>query len=168
MAATYTLIASTTIPSATAAYTFNSIPGTYTDLKLVWSVLATASGIDASITFNGTTSGYNYRSIFDVSQTSGAPDTYGGNVTSNAVVQYFNSTYYNVGGMYITNYASATQKAIWTDSTRPNLTNNADFSLVPMSHNWNNTATISSLTFTMNGGNITSNSQFSLYGIKNS
>jgi hypothetical protein len=167
MAATFTLIASTTIPSATAAYTFNSIPNTYTDLKLIWSVKASTS-CDASVTFNGVTSGYNYRSIFDVSQTSGAADTYGGNVTASAVVQYFNTNVFNAGGMYITNYASATQKAIWTDSTRPNLTNNADFSIVPMSHNWNNTATISSLTFTLNSANMTSDSQLSLYGIKNS
>jgi len=167
MAATFTLIASTSIPSATAAYTFNSIPGTYTDLKLVWSVKASTS-CDGSITFNGVTSGYNYRSIFDVSQTSGSPSTYGGNVTASLVVQYFNTNVFNAGGMYITNYASATQKAIWTDNVRPNLTNNADFSLVPMSHNWNNTATITSLTFTLNSANITSDSQFSLYGIKNS
>jgi len=167
MAATFTLIASTTIPSATAAYTFNSIPNTYTDLKLVWSVKASTS-CDGSITFNGVTSGYNYRSIFDVSQTSGAADTYGGNVTTSCVVQYFNTNVFNAGGMYITNYASATQKSIWTDSTRPNLTNNADFSIVPMSHNWNNTATISSLTFTLNSANMTSDSQLSLYGIKNS
>jgi hypothetical protein len=167
MPATFTLIASTTIPSATSAYTFNSIPSTYTDLKLVWSVMPSASS-DASVTFNGTSSGYNYRSIFDVSQTSGSPTTYGGNVTTNCVIQYFNTNVYNAGGMYITNYASATQKSIWTDSTRPNLTSNTDFSLVPMSHNWSNTATINSLTFTMNGGNIAANSQFSLYGINNS
>jgi hypothetical protein len=167
MPATFTLIASTTIPSATSAYTFNSIPSTYTDLKLVWSVMATASA-DASVTFNGVTSGYDYRSIFYVSQTSGSPASYGGNVTSNAVVQYFNTNVYCAGGMYITNYASATQKAIWTDNVRPNLTNNSAASIVPMAHRWNNTAAITSLTFTMNGPNIVENSQFSLYGIKNS
>ena len=167
MPATYNLIASTTIPSATAAYTFNTIPNTYTDLKLIWSVKA-STGCDGSITFNGVTSGYNYRSIFDVSQTSGAADTYGGNVTTSCVVQYFNTNVFNAGGMYITNYASATQKSIWTDNVRPNLTSTSDFSLVPMSHNWNNTATISSLTFTLNSANMTSDSQLSLYGIKNS
>ncbi len=169
MAATFTLIASTTIPSATAAYTFNSIPNTYTDLKLVWSVKASTS-CDGSITFNGVTSGYNYRSIFDVNQTSGSPDTYGGNVTTGLVLQYFwgSGTTFNAGGMYITNYASATQKAIWTDNTQPNLTNNGNFSLIPMSHNWNNTAAITSLTFTPGTGNIAANTQFSLYGIKNS
>jgi len=167
MPATYTLIASTTIPSATAAYTFNTIPGTYTDLKLIWSVKA-SNGCDGSITFNSVTSGYNYRSIFDVNRTTGSPETYGGNVTNSCVVQYFQSNLFNAGAMYVTNYATATQKSIWTDSTRPNLTSTSDFSLVPMSHNWNNTATITSLTFTLNSANIEPNSQFSLYGIKNS
>jgi acyl-CoA synthetase (AMP-forming)/AMP-acid ligase II len=170
MPATYTLIASTTIPSATAAYTFNSIPSTYTDLKLVWSALLTVN-TDASITFNSSTSGYNYRSIFQVNQTGGgAPSTYGGNVTDRLVLQYFwgSGTTFNPGGMYITNYASATQKSIWTDNAQPNLTSNSNYSVLPMSHNWNSTATISSLTFTPGGGNIAANSQFSLYGIKNS
>lgn len=169
MPATHTLIASTTIPTATSAYTFNSIPGTYTDLKLVWSALLTVN-TDAMVTFNGSSSGYHYRSIFDVNQTSGSPDTYGGNVTDRLVLQYFwgSGTIFNAGGMYITNYASATQKAIWTDNTQPNLTSNGNFSIVPMAHRWDNTAAITSLTFTPGGGNIAANSQFSLYGIKNS
>jgi hypothetical protein len=169
MPSTFTLIASHTIPSATSAYTFSDIPSTYTDLKLVWSVLQTVN-TDAILTFNGNTSGYNYRSIFDVNQTSGAPDTYGGNVTTGLILQYFwgSGTTFNAGGMYITNYASATPKAIWTDNTQPNLTANNNFSLVPMSHNWSNTAAITSLTFTPGGGNLAANTQFSLYGIKNS
>jgi hypothetical protein len=102
MPATFKLIGSHTVPSATAAYTFSVIPGTYTDLKLVWSALLTVN-TDAMVTFNGSSSGYHYRSIFDVNQTSGAPDTYGGNVTDRLVLQYFwgSGTTFNAGGMYI-------------------------------------------------------------------
>ena len=78
MAVTHNLIASYTVPSNTAGYTFSSIPASYTDLKLMWS-MRLASGSTTLITFNGVTSGYQYRSFFNVGNTGGSADTYGNN-----------------------------------------------------------------------------------------
>ena len=43
---TYTPIASTTLGSAAASYTFSSIPNTYTDLVLIASMADSNSGAD--------------------------------------------------------------------------------------------------------------------------
>jgi hypothetical protein len=53
---TYTPIATTTLGSATASYTFSSIPSTYTDLILIGSVAANGGNDDVKINFNGDTS----------------------------------------------------------------------------------------------------------------
>jgi hypothetical protein len=169
MAVTHKLIASYTIPSDTAGYTFSSIPATYTDLKLMWSTRITA-GTTMIVVFNGVNSGYQYRSFFNVGNTGGSADTYGGNQTTSLPLQYFfnSGTIFNSGAMYITNYASATPKSIWTDNVRPNTASTTDYSNVPMSHNWSNTATISSIRIGDGDGNLVAGSKFQLYGISNS
>ena len=170
MANTYTLIASYTFASDAASYTFNSIPNTYTDLQLLWTWRNTLDG-GSTIRFNGSTSNYQYRSIFSTGNTGGTPaTTYGGNVTNGLILQYFanSGTTFNYGANYITNYASATRKSIWTDNVRPNISSATDYSVIPMSHNWSDTATISSLTVAPGSGSIASGSKFWLYGIKTS
>jgi len=52
-------IATTTLGSAASTITFSSIPATYTDLKIVFTGTATASGDDLLLRFNGDT-GTNY------------------------------------------------------------------------------------------------------------
>lgn len=169
MPVTHKLIASYTVPSDTAGYTFSSIPSTYTDLKLVWS-MRLASGSTTIIKFNGVSSGYQYRSMFNVGDTGGSATTYGDNQYDALPLQYFfnSGTIFNAGAMYITNYASATPKSIWTDNSRPNIASTTDYSNVPMSHNWSNTATISSIRIGDGGDNIAAGSKFYLYGISNS
>jgi hypothetical protein len=56
---TYIPIATHTLPSAAASYTFNSIPGTYTDLILVGNYASTA-GAQTIYYFNGVTTGTPY------------------------------------------------------------------------------------------------------------
>jgi hypothetical protein len=59
MATTYEKIATTTLGSANSTITFSTIPATYTDLKIVLTGTATASGDDLKLRFNGDT-GNNY------------------------------------------------------------------------------------------------------------
>ena len=53
MPATYEPIATTTLASAVASFTFSSIPSTYTDLVLICSPIITAGPASVRIRFNG-------------------------------------------------------------------------------------------------------------------
>jgi hypothetical protein len=59
MPATYEPIATYTFPSDAASYTFNSIPGTYTDLRLVIAETGATGSNECALIFNGDT-GANY------------------------------------------------------------------------------------------------------------
>lgn len=59
MTATYDSIATTTLSSAASTITFSSIPGTFTDLRLVMTYTTSVSGEDARVRFNSDT-GTNY------------------------------------------------------------------------------------------------------------
>jgi hypothetical protein len=52
---TYVAIATYTIPSAQASYTFSSIPSTYTDLIIVANIATTVADEDLYLQFNGDT-----------------------------------------------------------------------------------------------------------------
>lgn len=58
MPATYEPIATTTLSSAANSITFSSIPGTYTDLRVVFSVTGLSVANDAVLRVNGNTTGY--------------------------------------------------------------------------------------------------------------
>lgn len=161
MSNNHKLITAQTVTSG-GNFTISSIPSTYTDLRLMYRV-RTTSGVDTYVTFNSSSSNYNYRSFFFVDNS--IPTTYGDNLFSGLQLQYFQSgtgTIYHYGNMYITNYSSATQKLIWTDATQPTASASG-FSVMAFSHTWNDTATISSITM----ANVASGSQFYLYGISN-
>jgi hypothetical protein len=169
MPVTHTLIASYTVPSTTTSYTFSSIPSTYIDLKLMWS-MRNGENTPNRITFNGSSGSYQYRSLFNVGDTGGSATTYGGNTTEYLPLQYFfpSGTIFTLGQMYITNYATASPKSIWTDNCRPNPSSTTDYSNVPMSHNWATNDTITSLTIGATGETLATNTKFWLYGISNS
>jgi hypothetical protein len=57
--ATYEPIATYTFPSDAASYTFNSIPSTYTDLRLIISETSATGSNECALVFNGDT-GANY------------------------------------------------------------------------------------------------------------
>jgi hypothetical protein len=59
MPSTYEPIATTTVAVATTSISFTSIPSTYTDIRLVWTVRATAAGNFPTVRFNND-SGSNY------------------------------------------------------------------------------------------------------------
>jgi hypothetical protein len=76
MPTTYEPIQTTAFTSATASYTFSSIPSTYTDLVIVFvgQQNSTFSGRNLNIQFNGDT-GSNYGSVQILSTGDGAAYT---------------------------------------------------------------------------------------------
>ena len=170
MASTYELIASYEVGAGGASsIDFTSIPSTYTDLVLKVSLRAETSGIDAAkVTFNGSSSGYSYRSIW--ASGSGTPASYNGSSDGYFQLQYSGgtsstaSTFTN-GEMYIPNYAGSTNKSASLDQVQEN--NATTAYIVPMALLWSNTAAITSIKIQQTTGNLAQYSTAYLYGVKN-
>lgn len=160
MASTYEPIATTTLGSAVASYTFSSIPGTYTDLIMVVSAKLTSGGAtNHYYTLNSDTgSNYSYTRLYGTGSSAGSgrgsntTNIFGGDITSTeplADIVQFN------------NYANtSTYKTILIRNNPVTSTVHAIVSL------WRNTAAITSITATTPSSTFAVGSTFTLYGIK--
>ncbi len=163
---TYTLISSNVLSSSAASVTFSSIPATFTDLVMLWSV-NTSSLQDGTIYFNGTLGTTNYSRTFVAGN--GATASSSRNSNREAIdMDYIGSATANTfasGEMYLPNYAGSANKPLSTisaleaNSTTAYLRANAGLARV--------TAAVTSLTIAA-AGTFSSGSSFYLYGIKNS
>jgi hypothetical protein len=165
MANTYTLISSNTVGSGgVASVTFSSIPDTYTDLKLSYSMRNTAFW--SSISFNGSSASFSSRWL-NGSGTAVNSSTRTDNTefVLGELSTYTANTFTN-GDIYIPNYAGANNKSFSIDAVNENNATTAyqHFGAGLRS----NTAAITSITITPSAGNILEYSTFYLYGIKNS
>jgi len=163
MANTYVALATNTLGTAASSVTFSSIPGTYTDLVLVSSVLTTViGGVDIHMTFNSDT-GSNYSRTYISGNGSSATSNRQSSVAYiriNQVSYPDNNSIATVGITNIQNYAnSTTNKTVLTRSS------NASDGVDAVVGLWRNTAAITTITLTGNGGNFAVGSTFSLYGI---
>ena len=151
------LLASTTLASDTASFTWSSIPQTYTHLQVHSSSrTSTASSAPADcFEFNGDTSSV-YRTVTD------------GLFTCTYTLVHHGSTNYYSADLspavtHINNYTGATFKHIYTsfavnlDTTQNNLAAGAWHGL------WKNTAAITSIRI-LTGGVFRAGSKFTLYG----
>jgi hypothetical protein len=160
MAVTYEPIATYTVPSAQANYTFSAISGTYTDLVLIASIQATSTTDAIYINFNGdtTSSNYGFTRLTGISTT---PGTTGGALPQ--IADYCpNATNFMPIIANIQNYSNATTwksvVARWGNAGDATGIN----ALV-----WGNTAAITSITIRpASATDIKTGSTFTLYGIK--
>jgi hypothetical protein len=167
--ATFEKIAFTEVGSGGATdITFSSIQANWTDLVLKVSLRATTSGIDtAKVSFNSSSSGYSYRSIW--SSGSGTPQSFNGTADSYFQLQYSGgtsstaSTFTN-GEIYIPNYAGSTNKSVSIDQVQED--NATTAYIVPMAGLWSNIAAITSIQISQTNGNLAQYSTATLYGIK--
>ncbi len=158
MPITYEPIATQTLGSAAASITFSSIPGTYTDLRLVF-VGTLSSG-------NATTG---WRANSD-SATNYSETYIGGDGTSAFSGRNTNSTF-GFAGVTDTNqsmttvdvfsYAGSTYKTALSDSVPV-----AQYVLRRVQL-WRSTAAITSFTYLTTSGTFTAGTTATLYGIKN-
>lgn len=176
MALTYTPIATTAVGSGGAAnIEFTSIPNTYTDLLITYSL----RGVNAhnysyvNITFNGSTTGYSNTAIFSDGQSVNRVQVYiyttltylwggihqGGSTTSNT---------FGNGQIYIPNYAGSSAKVLGIEQVSENNATAIDSCFALLNSGlWDNTAAITSIKLENDYGNWAQHSTATLYGIKN-
>jgi hypothetical protein len=162
MPITYTKIASVTVGSGGAAnITFSSIPSTFTDLVLKFSIRDSQDTNTVDFKINGSTANLSARRVTGTGS-SALSSTY-------TEVQTVPSTYtastFGNGELYIPNYTSSNNKSMSFDIVTEN---NATLSYAHLeAWLWSNSAAITSLEFAArSGGNIAQYSTATLYGIK--
>jgi hypothetical protein len=165
MTATYDLIATQTLSSASSTVTFSSIPNTYTDLVLVASVtgIGSISAGAISIRFNSDTStiySATYLMGNGSSATSGRSSNDTRMIVASPTLNLGNNPFINI--IQIMNYANtATNKTVLSRS------NIAAAQVAGIVGLYRSTSAITSITYeSYNGQNMSSGSTFTLYGIK--
>jgi hypothetical protein len=157
MPATYEPIATTTLGSAQASYTFSSIPATYTDLVVVFNGAVTTGAVSVGLNFNGDT-GTNYSMTYLYGSGTAASS---GRTSSSANIYTMDLSTSNATLIcQVQNYSNTTTYK--TSLQRGNAASNAVTATVGL---WRNTAAISSLTLS-NANTFIIGSTFTLYGIK--
>jgi hypothetical protein len=170
MPSTYTPIATTTLGSAAASYTFSSIAGTYTDLVLIVQGRSTRTADEYSalqLRFNSDTgSNYSFTCLLGSGLT--AASERGSNQTSMRVSRFDTSVSSNTSMgtsiVQIQNYSNST-----TNKTTISRGSQAIefFEVNAFASLWRNTAAITSITLlTDTGENFAAGSTFTLYGIQ--
>jgi len=166
MASTYEKIATTTLSSAAASYTFSSIAGTYTDLVIIASCTSANDGAALQFRFNSD-SGSNYsNTLLEGSGSSASSVRQSDQIDIQISFNVGNnSTNPSTSIISINNYSNSTTYktllARWnsaTGGTYPGTSATVGL--------WRNVAAITSITIFMGSGNINAGSTFTLYGIK--
>lgn len=163
---TYTPLATTTLGSAAATYTFSSISGSYTDLVLVIAGTTTSDGASLTVRFNSD-SGSNYSLTQLRGSGSGTQSVRGSNITS-LYLGYgcgFSSSQGSNAIMQIQNYSNTT-----TYKTALGRVNNPNGSTGAGTEAnvglWRNTAAITSIVVGADAGNLATGMTLTLYGIQ--
>jgi hypothetical protein len=158
------LIQTVTVGSGGAASiefgTGGTIPQTYTDLYLVFSLRTSASSTNADIGLNGSYADFTVRSLFG----SGSGPT--SETTVRIVGGITNQTPFTNGAAYIPNYTSSVAKSISIDTVSENNATTAYQTIWAGLWNPGTNTAITSLTLREDGGGtILEHSSASLYGI---
>lgn len=141
---------------------FNSIPQTFTDLLVVFSLRGTPASYEATfpLYFNGNGAGYTFRTLdgngATTTSTSGASAPGVKLTGSTATANTFSS-----GQVYIPNYTAASNKSYAYEQVTENNATNAVQQIV--AGLWSNTAAITSVS--IQGSTIAQYSSATLYGI---
>jgi hypothetical protein len=169
---TYVILQSTTVGAGGASsISFTSIPQTYTDLKIAFSLRSTdGSAVFARITFNGAGgTAYQYRNLYGFSNVIYSNSDNSGIAHIESAYQNqssFTSNAFSSGELYIPNYTSSNVKSVSNDGAQEsNSSTGVATGLVAGLST--NTAVISSITITPQAGNFVQYSTAYLYGISN-
>ena len=171
MATTYTLISSVTVGSGGAAnIEFTSIPATYTDLNVVFSIRCARSAVSEPLMmrFNSNTSNYSLRRLnadgSSVSSDSVSGET--GMIVGDINGDTSTSNTFGNGSIYIPNYAGSNNKSVSTDVVvENNATLSSQYLLAGL---WSDSSVITTIRlYSRNSHNFLQYSSAYLYGISN-
>jgi hypothetical protein len=163
MAATYEIIATTTLGSATGSTTFTSISGSYTDLVLVMNLTGVSvGGYAAGVQLNSDTS-----SNYSVTNLYGNGSSVVTTSTTNASIAYIYGTDVGIANAVSTNITNF-QNYSNTTNYKTFLTRNGQAGSGTMANVglWRSTAAITSIKIEIFTGTFSIGSTFTLYGIK--
>lgn len=161
MASTYEPIASTTLASAAASYTFTSIPGTFTDLVLVSFIQpSVAANRGLYLRFNSDT-GSNYSGTYLSGDGSSATSGRQSNQTSLITYTTFSQASWTASRVQIIGYANTNvYKTVLSEGSAPSINVRRSVGL------WRDTSAITSITALPNADDFAAGSTFSLFGVK--
>lgn len=164
LALTYEPIATTTLGSAAASYTFSSIPQTYTDLVLVWNGGNSSAG--QALLFQvgngsvdvGSNYSYTYLNGTGASAVSGRAST-----QTSALLSWSSpsTTVQDTGIMQFQNYSNTT-----TNKTVLVRYGNAATGTDAIVNLWRSTSAINTIKIFSTSGNLITGSSLTLFGIK--
>lgn len=160
MATTYEPIATYTMPSAAASYTFSSISSAYTDLLLVSMPLTTATAV-IQVRLNGD-SGSNYSNTYLQGDGTSATSSRSSNDSAMPIAySSATTTPYTVLTNFMNYSNTTTYKTVLSRSSAASVVTIAYVDL------WRSTAAINSIQIFCSGaGSLNTGSTFTLYGIK--
>ena len=169
MANTYILISSVSLSGTAANIEFTSIPATYTDLVVKYSLRYTGAGSNTvRLTFNNSASSYSYKTLESsgVSTVASASFTgaylYGGYVNGTSGT----ASTFTSNEIYIPNYAGSASKSISTDYVLANNSTTDVYGII-LAQLWDNSSAITSLKLVPETNNFAQYSTAFLYGISN-
>jgi hypothetical protein len=174
MANTYVKIGSVDVGILGAAYIeFTSIPSTYTDLvvKISGRTLKASTYAALYMSFNSSTSNFQDKELYGVGSTAGSGTSSASPGAGQTVAYVAGSTVtastFGNSEIYIANYAGSANKSLSNDSVVEN--NSATANILALIVNlWSNTAAITSIRLTPDGGDFVQYSTATLYGISKS
>jgi hypothetical protein len=164
MAVTYEPIGSITLSSPATSMTVSSIPNTYTDLRIVWSLKYDTTSNATRIRFNGDTgSNYSYTYLYTNGSTLGTSTS--GNETSILVDHNsgFGTSQFVTYEMDIFSYASSANKMLMDKMSSDA---NGAGAVSRSARCWRNSAAINSIVLYRNdGNNYSTGSSMTVWGI---
>jgi hypothetical protein len=171
MANTYVKIGSTVEVGilGAASIDFTSIPNTYTDLIVLYSLRSDSGSAadNAEITFNGSTTTYSSRRLYGTGSAAASDSSSTYTISSFIVGDGATASTFGNGMMYIPNYAGSTNKSFSIDAV--NETNATAAFMGLYAHLWATTSAITSIQLEPNGGSLFKQySTATLYGISKS
>ena len=162
MPATYEPIATTTLGSAASEINFTSIPGTYTDLRLVVFIFDTSSTAQDLYRFNGDTAN-NYSETWILGDGSAAASSRTTNFPYFKLTRVSNLSSTPMLHTYdIFSYAGSTNKTVLGTSSDDQ---NGSGGVVRSVGLWRNTAAITSIKIYASAGPFSTGTTATLYGI---